>query len=140
MHSLTSAAAHFATIAGEMAIVEHHALEKACVIVETEAKRVIGTYEYDWTPLAASTLARKKADTPLLETGEMRESIEHTVQGSDGYVGSNDMKAVYQELGTATIPARSFLEGAARHKEHEVLEETGRAMIAALSGKALLAP
>ena len=25
---------------------QHHALEEACVVIETEAKRVIGTYDY----------------------------------------------------------------------------------------------
>jgi hypothetical protein len=31
-----------------------------------------------------------------------------------GLVGSNDMKAVYQELGTSKIPPRPFISAAAR--------------------------
>lgn len=126
--------------AGMVATVEHakhHALEEAAKIVETEAKRVIGTYDYGWTPLAASTLAKKAADTPLLETGEMRDSIEHTIDGDTAYVGSNNDKAVWQELGTVgphPIPPRSFLVGAAQHKAHEIVKETGHKVVAALKG------
>ena len=109
------------------------ALEKAAQIVEDEAKRVIGTYEYGWPPLAPATLAQKQADTPLYETGEMRDSIEHYVDRDRlyGEVGSNNPKAVWQELGTFTaagsqhIPPRSFLMGAAMHKEDEIHRLTG---------------
>jgi len=102
-------------------------LEKAAQIVEDEAKRVIGTYEYGWPSLQPETIARKGADTPLYETGEMRDSIEHYVDRNrlTASVGSNDPKAVFHELGTVTIPARSFLMGAAMRKEHEVVEKTG---------------
>ncbi len=96
-------------------------LEKACVILETEAKRVIGTYDYGWPPLEPETIARKATgDSPLLETGEMRDSIEHTVGHGEAWVGSNSMIAVYQELGTGTIPPRSFLSGAVNAKQEEV--------------------
>ena len=107
-------------------VAEQRGLEKAAVIVEKEAKRVIGTYDYGWTPLAESTLAHKKADTPLLETGAMRDSIQHTVRGRAANIGSNSDIAVYQELGTAKIPARSFLAGAAAHKGKEVANAIGK--------------
>lgn len=104
------------------------ALEKSAQIIEDEAKRVIGTYEYGWPPLAAATLAQKRADTPLYETGEMRDSITHYTNRDELWaaVGSNNDKAVWQELGTFTaaglphIPPRSFLMGAAMHKEDEI--------------------
>lgn len=117
--SLGSFGAQLALMATAITAHEKKGLEKAAVIVETEAKRVIGTYDYGWTPLAESTLARKSADTPLLETGEMRDSIEHMLAGRSAFVGTNSEIAVYQELGTAKIPARSFLAGAAIHKGHE---------------------
>jgi phage gpG-like protein len=133
-HSLRETAALFTRIALAMPMVEHVALERAGRIVEEEAKRVIGSYEYGWQPLAASTVAKKAAgDTPLLETGEMRDSIEHVVVGHECHVGSNNMKAVYQELGTSRMPPRSFLMGAAMRKEHEIHEMTGRYFHAALS-------
>jgi hypothetical protein len=116
--SLASKGAHDACVA---------ALEKAAQIIEDEAKRVIGTYEYGWPPLQPATVARKGADTPLYETGEMRDSIEHYVDAQRliAQVGSNDPKALWHELGTVTIPARSFLMGAAMRKEREIHELTG---------------
>jgi phage gpG-like protein len=108
----------------------HEALEHAAVIVEDESKRVIGTYDYGWAPLKPATVARKSnGDTPLLETGEMRESIEHVVQGKSAHVGSNNDKAVWQELGTSRgIPPRSFLGEAARRKGPEVAQAIGAAI------------
>jgi len=46
-----------------------------------QAKAQIGKQHEEWPPLAPSTLAKKSADTPLLETGEMRDSIEWIVRG-----------------------------------------------------------
>lgn len=117
--SLTQFASVLATMA-VMRVEEERGLEKAAVIIETEAKRVIGTYDYGWPALKPETVARKAGgDTPLLETGETRDSIEHQVQGRKAEIGSNSDIAVYQELGTANIPARSFLGGAAAHKGEE---------------------
>jgi hypothetical protein len=58
----------------------------------------------------------------LYETGELRDSIEHSVDRDEltATVGSNNPKAVWQELGTVHIPARSFLAGAAMRKEAEI--------------------
>ena len=131
MATLMQAIATFSRLAVEMPMAEHAALEAACQIVEDEAKHAIGTYNYNWPQLAPSTQADRvqqgfPANEPLLRTGEMRDSIEHQVQGHVGYVGSDNMKAVYQELGTVHIPPRSFLMGAAMRSEHEIHELTGR--------------
>jgi phage gpG-like protein len=126
----------FAALLTKIAVTEEaeqRGLEKAAVIVETEAKRVIGTYDYGWAPLAPSTLAHKAADTPLLETGEMRDSIQHQVEHRAANIGSNNDKAVWQELGTAKIPARSFLGGAAMHKGKEVADAIGTEMFTHLT-------
>lgn len=109
-------------------------LEKAAETVEDEAKRVLGTYDYGWTPLAPATVARggimrpPGVDEPLLDTGELRDSIEHYTPPTGplvSYVGSNNPKAVWHELGTATIPPRSFLLGAATAKEDEIHKTLG---------------
>lgn len=134
--NLVEGAALFAGMAFAYDEAVHDGLDDACKIVETEAKRVIGTYDYGWPPLAPSTLARKAADTPLLETGEMRASIEHQVQGKSGFVGSNDDKAVWQELGTSRgIPPRSFLGGAAMRKGAEVARALGDSVHSLLRGE-----
>lgn len=136
--NLLQGAAIFSAMALEVEAAKREALEKACDIVETEAKEVIGTYAYGWPPLKPETVARKaNGDTPLLETGEMRDSIEHTVLGDSGFVGSNSDIAVYQELGTSRgIPPRSFLGGAAMHKGQEVADAIGQKVVTKLLGKA----
>jgi HK97 gp10 family phage protein len=102
-------------------------MEEACKILEDSAKGAIGTYEFGWPPLAESTLARKAADTPLLETGELRDSIRHTVESpKTGWVGTNDEKAAWHEFGTSRIPARPFLGGAVAAKGEEVKEVFGK--------------
>jgi len=125
--SLTSFAAFATGMIVEIDKAKHQALEQGAQIIETEAKRVIGTYDYGWPPLAPSTLERKSADTPLLETGEMRDSIEHSInaKGDEALIGSDNDKAVWQELGTVKIPPRPFLMGAAQHKEEEVVRVIG---------------
>src|ERR1039458_8512599 len=77
---------------------------RACQLVAAEAKRVIGVGYDDWPALQPETLARKMMATPLLETGELRASIEWNSSGNEGHVGSNSEKAVWHELGTSRIP------------------------------------
>jgi hypothetical protein len=65
-------------------------------------------------PVEAPQLERKGANTPLLETGSIRDSISHKAElsavGAEGLVYSDDIKALWQELGTSRgIPPRSFL-------------------------------
>jgi phage gpG-like protein len=133
-NSLGGFAAHLLTIEADLHVTEEVCVEKACRMIEKEAKAAIGTYKFDWTPLKPETIAHKAGgDTPLLETGELKESIEHTVQreGAEvvGYVGTNDPIAKYHELGTRTIPPRSFLGEAAMRKEHKIHEMMGRAIV-----------
>src|ERR1700723_1050701 len=92
--------ASFLTALQKTEVVRHHALEKAAVIVEDEAKRVIGTYDYHWPPLAESTLRKKADDTPLLESGKLRDSISHTVESHRALIGTEEKSGLYAELGT----------------------------------------
>src|ERR1035437_10054844 len=93
-------------------------IARACEMVAKQAKSAIGKTHELWPPLKPATIARKlRGNTPLLETGELRDSIEWTVHGHgshvEGEVGSNNDKAVWHELGTRTIPPRSFLASSA---------------------------
>jgi phage gpG-like protein len=123
------------TLRLEMDHANHAALDRAGQIVRDEAQRVIGTYDYNWTPLAPSTLARKAADTPLLETAEMRASIEYRADHTTAEIGSELDKAVWHELGTVRIPPRPFLRGAMEHEAHHVVDTIGRVITAHLAGQ-----
>ena len=130
-------AVHMLTAASDARLAEEAILEKACVMVEKEAKSAIGTYRYDWPQLAESTQQDRARhgfppNEPLLRTGELRDSIGHYVAMAEdppaGYVGTNDPIAKFQELGTRAIPPRSFLGSAATDKELEIHEMAGRVM------------
>jgi phage gpG-like protein len=113
-------------------------IAKACEMVCAEAKRVIGTHDYGWPALQPETIARKMmGNSPLLETGEMRASIEWNADQHEGHVGSNDDKAVWQELGTSRIPPRSFLVGAAKTAEPAIHAMAAKAAVAVLEGRGL---
>lgn len=130
--SLAGFAAEAAAITLAIHEGEHELLDHAGHIIETEAKRVIGTYEYGWPQLAESTQEDRERkgyapNEPLLREGNMRDSIGHTVVDREHtvYIGSNEDIAVYQELGTSRIPPRPFLQGAAMHKGAEAAKEIG---------------
>src|SRR6185437_3640821 len=130
----------FAELLGTMALeVEHQnhvALEKAAKLVEKEAKNVLGSYEYGWPQLAPSTQKERERqgfapNEPLLRTGEMRDSIQHSADHHEARVGSNSDIAVYQELGTSKIPPRSFLKETMVRKIEEIEDIIGRNVVAA---------
>lgn len=126
-------------VVSHLPMAQHHALEVAAQMVEKEAKRVIGTYDYGWPELADSTKEDRTAkgfseNEPLLRTGEMRDSIQHTTTTHWAEVGSDNDKAVWQELGTARIPPRSFLAGAAIHEQHAIEHIVGDILHAHLTG------
>jgi HK97 gp10 family phage protein len=101
--------------------VEHEALTEVAILYQTEAKRVLGTYDYGWAPLKEATVARKTTgDSPLLETGALRDSIEYSVTDHKASIGSDDPKAEWHEFGTSRIPPRPFIGGAYHAKEAEV--------------------
>src|SRR5574337_849102 len=89
-------------------------------LLAEEAKGFLGHYQEGWAPLKPATIARKaKGDTPLLESGEMRETIKGEAElrpyGAEGVVGSESKIALYQEMGTVKIPPRPFLALAMSH-------------------------
>ena len=141
------ASALFVAMEHELTTATHKALDHAAKLVEAEAKREIGDYQPDkgpfaaWAELADSTQKDRAAkgfpeNEPLLRTGALRDSIEHTVKSHhEAEVGSDSLIAVYQELGTNHIPPRSFLGGAAFSKSHEVKALLGHSVIATIMGK-----
>jgi phage gpG-like protein len=134
-YGLAEFAGRLLVAAAELEHHHHAALERAAVILEKEAKEVLGTYAYGWPHLAASTISRKaNGDTPLLETGAMRDSIQHNSDEHEAYVGTNDPKGKWQEFGTSRgIPPRPFIGGAVEHKGKEALEAAGLEFMATLT-------
>jgi HK97 gp10 family phage protein len=155
--SLAGFAAKLADLTVAVHEESHRALERAAQIVEAEAKSEIGHLQDEagpfaaWAALKDATVEEKvrlglppdinAEGSPLERTGEMRDSIEHTVvsdlSGGVAHVGSNDLVAEYQELGTEHIPPRSFLGGSLFRKEEEVRRELGRYVYGALIGQAV---
>ena len=127
----------FAGLAARLAMVAaignrvHDLLEEAASLVEDRAKGKLGSYQpavgpYPaWQPLSPVTQEIRAAqgytpNDPLLRSGEMAESISHVVYGEEAAVGTTSEKAVWQELGTATIPPRPFFGPVAIETEPEV--------------------
>lgn len=119
--TLTQASGFFITLAHGLAPATHNMLEHAGQVVEDEAKRLIGTYDYDprWPELADATKKDRvhqgfPENEPGLRTGEMRDSIHHQVERSRStvHIGSDDDKLVWFELGTVHQPPRTVLKGA----------------------------
>jgi hypothetical protein len=124
-------------------------LEQGARIIEAEAKRSIGRDDNGWAPLSPATLngfdldgrhipgkielGFSPPDNPLLREGRLRDSYQHTTQGHEAVVGSDDEVAVYQELGTPNarfpIPPRPVLGGAAHRKAEEVVEAVAKATL-----------
>jgi hypothetical protein len=78
-YTLASLAKFLTAAADEGEKSDEDALKKACEMIRDEAKRVIGTYDYGWPPLAPATIPDRTRlgyapDEPLLRTGELREA------------------------------------------------------------------
>lgn len=134
------AAGFFLTLAHGLMPATRPMLEHAGQMVEDEAKRLIGTYDYDprWPELADATKEDRvkkgfSENDPGLRTGEMRDSIHHTVVGDTAHVGSDDDKLVWFELGTVHQPPRTVLKGAVLNEANAIEHMVGHAVHAYLS-------
>jgi phage gpG-like protein len=138
--SLLEASAELALASQRMHAVGPLIIEQACRMVHKEARRVLGTYDYGWKKLKSSTVSRKGKDTPGVNTGELRNSIQWTAKGLEGCVGTNNQKGVWFELGTMHQPPRSFLVGALRAKARDIHKMAGQSAAAAMAPHHLLSP
>ncbi len=137
---------HLAAMPGAVRRAEAEALHKAAELVEGAAKAAIGEYQSAagpfkaWPELADATKADRAAkgfapDDPLLRTGALRGSIESAVSGRQAAVGSNADTAVYQELGTKSIPPRPFLGPALFNNADKVAGIIGHEVAKAVAGR-----
>jgi HK97 gp10 family phage protein len=134
LFSLAEGAAHFKHLAHDWPKATEAAVSVAAQIVAAKAKSYIGTYQQPWPQLTASTQEDRvkhgfAANEPLLRTGELRDSIEWKVVSQvEAHVGSNNQKAVWQELGTRTIPPRPFL-GPAVHQNEALIKRAVKQVV-----------
>ena len=141
--NLLEAIARIAVAEANVKMAEHEALEAAAQMVENRAKGYLGHPHDWWPPLSPATLKRKdNVNSPELESGAMRDSIEHTVEFPSAFVGSNSDIAVLQELGSSrNLPPRSFLAHAAMESGPEIAKLTakmvGSAIGASLGGHSI---
>ena len=80
--------------------------------------------------LTAETYAKKA--TPV-DTGRLRNSISHTVDGEAAYIGTNVEYAPYLELGTKKIAAHHYLKRAATEHKDEYKNLTVQAIQSAIN-------
>ena len=112
---------------------------KLVTVLAEDAKSLLGVYQEGWPALSPRTLERKAADTPGIETGAMRKSIEaeaHAIPGgAEGVIGSNDKNALWFELGTVHQPPRPFLALAMSRSEAPAAEIFSAFAVEILEGK-----
>jgi hypothetical protein len=119
------------------------ALEASAQIVEDTAKAEFGSYQprigpfEAWAELAESTKEERiklgfTENDPLLRTGHLRSTIEHTVDGLNAAIGSDDDIMVKMELGTGNVPPRAALGPAGMRTEKEIRELVGEAVMSVL--------
>ena len=85
------------------------------------------------------TIARKTTgDSPLLETGELRDSIKWNSDKHEAYVGTDNPKGIWHEFGTGQvtpiIPPRPFLGAAMVASEKEIHKIFERNVARAFAG------
>jgi HK97 gp10 family phage protein len=147
--SLGDFAMHLVKVQTAVKVAEHQGLKRIAQLIETTAKEELGTYQDEvghfpaWAPLAESTERHKErmgypADSPLVATGEMRDNISHVVKGTEAVIGSPDERAIFQEMGTSTIPPRPFLGPAVYRNKERIEKIIGRAVVAGIMDGAIL--
>lgn len=133
MIDINAMAATLITAASKFDIAKE-SLEAVGVIIETESKSMIGTYQQGWQQLEESTEAHKArmgypANAPLLATGEMRDSIDHNVVANTVNIGTNNKLMRYHEYGTNNIPPRPVFGLVFDRKKEEVMNLIGDSVV-----------
>ena len=68
-----------------------------------------------------------------VDTGRLRNSISHTVDGESAYIGTNVEYAPYLELGTEKITAHHYLKRAVTEHKDEYKRLTAQAVQSAIN-------
>lgn len=112
-HSIDEAISFFEQLSSRIAQGAAQGIELGAEAVLHSAREIVGHYQTShlgpypaWDPLAPWTVRDREAqgyrpDEPGLRDGTMRDSYRMQVEGLRAFVGSNDMRAVWFEEGTA---------------------------------------
>lgn len=131
---------------GELQVGFAAAMEISAIAVTGAAQAAIGQYQHEdmgpaqpWEELKDSTKADRvrqgySENDPLQRSGELRDSISHQAGQREFVVGSTEPVALYQELGTPTIPPRAFLATALHRNVPTILRTVGKAAEESLAG------
>ena len=129
-------------IAGTMgAAVSHEILDILGATVAGRIRSKFGVYQKGWPKLSETTIDRKGFDSPLIDQGDLSQSISYDVHPTFVEIGSTDPVSRYQEFGTSfnpqgsPVPPRPFVGPAADEVMNELLPGIG-AMVAATIRKA----
>ena len=79
------------------------------------------------TAIGATAETYAKQETPV-DTGRLRNSISHSVDGEAAYIGTNVEYAPYLELGTKKITAHHYLKRAVTEHKDEYKKLTAQAI------------
>lgn len=125
--------AEFAEFLASRRLGMEHALHEIGEELEKKAKEKFGHYQDGWAQLAPETEEQKArqgfpADAPLLATGDLRESVGHTVGNMEVAIGSTDEKMIYHEFGTPTIPPRPVFGPLLEENKEYVLNTIAKAV------------
>lgn len=149
--SLAALAEHLTSnVVGELKQVKH-GLSLSAELIEKTAREEIGTYQGEiamfpaWAELSPATEADKarqgySQNSPLLRTGEMRDSIQHEVGEWEATIGSTDPTMIFHELGTDKMPARPVFGPALYRNLSKIQKLIGNAAVAGFVGGTALAP
>lgn len=150
MITLTEAAAYYRASAerceAELSTIVVTVIERAGELARGYIGQQQNGWPMAWSPLSSATvegfrhrrgfwvpgkesLGYGGYDSPMLRTGNMRDSIETNVVELFGEVGSNDKKALFQEMGTPgadyPIPPRPFLAKGLMDASYQIEELAG---------------
>lgn len=167
-HSLLALSQHLMVTAARMVIYEQAGLERCLVLIENTAKKEFGVYQGSqgpfpaWAELSEVTKDERvrlgfSDDEPLKRSGELRDAIEHDVEGLEGVVGVKSGKThtpyepggseadlgdimVWHEFGTAHMPPRPVLGPAAFVNKKKIGEILGAAAVSGLIGGSPIHP
>lgn len=103
-------------------------LRIAGAFLEGKVKEKITQSDPDWPPLKPETVKRKGSSRPLIDTGRLRDSITHKVEGDKALVGIFGgevlVYAAVHEFGSPkrNIPERSYLRKTFDEQKEQIEE------------------